>query len=160
MERDEQPGEIIKRALAGSVEGEESAMTAREELAMAYELAYLLRDDGVFNLFKNDPRLRDYIVLRPALSHLNRTTNMSGFDAEIFKRRFKLALDLILFSRSERELTMTEIALKEGLLVYGCCVASDAVGGWRGRLITERTRVYRVESGEKKRGLLSRLFGR
>lgn len=159
MEKDEQPGEIIKRALAGSVEGEESTMTAREELAMAYELAYLLRDDSIFKLF-SDPRLRDYVALRPALSHLNRTTNMSGFDGEIFKRRFKLALDLILFSRSERELTMAEIALKECLLAYGGCVASDAVGGWRGRLITERTRVYRVESGEKKRGLLSRILGR
>jgi hypothetical protein len=92
---------------------------------------------------------------------LNRTSNLSSIEAEVLKRRIKLAADIILFTKKEADISLEEVAFIKSLLVYASCAMQDAIGGWRGRLVTERIRTYRVETPtERKKGFWERLFGR
>jgi len=148
--------QFVEAALAGGVE--HSEVTPTEEAAILGQTFYLLKDDDLKLCFKRFP---EYSLLLPALSHLNRTSNLSSIEAEVLKRRIKLAADIILFTKKEADISLEEVAFIKSLLVYASCAMQDAIGGWRGRLVTERIRTYRVETPtERKKGFWERLFGR
>jgi hypothetical protein len=140
------------------MEGQRSKITPEEAALVLGQSSYLLLDDGVFRSFKAFP---EYILLLPALSHLNRTSNLSFTEAEVLKRRIKLIADIILFTKNEADIDLKEVAFIKSLLVYASCVMQDAVGGWRGKLLTERISTYRVETPtERRKGFWEKLFGR
>lgn len=150
---------LVSGALTGGVEREEAASVGMpDEIAMLGQVHYLLKDEDVAKLLTER---KEYRVLIPALSHLNRTSSLSAFEANIIKRRIKLAADIVLFTKKHKNINLEEVAFLQSLLVYASASANDAINGWRGRLITERTRTYRVETPtQEKKGFWTKLFGR
>jgi len=143
----EEAKQVALGAVAGSVQREE-AVTPTEEAQLLGQVYYLLKDDKVIDFIEQ--KKPEYAVLMTALSHLNRTSNTVEKNARLWKLRLKRAIDLVLMTKPEDDITLGEVAFLDSLYIYGSCAIEDAVNGWRGRLATERIRTYRVETGEKK----------
>jgi len=107
---------------------------------------YLIKDDDVRQMILTDPDLKP---LLPALSHLLRTGNLDKKTIQIAKLRWKITCRLQLLCKRKPDLV--SLAKYNCMLIYGFGVLEDAKQGWRGRLVTEKIRTYRVDSLTQRR---------
>lgn len=107
---------------------------------------YLIVDDNVDFLIMSDPDLRPLI---PALSHLIRTGNLDKKTIAIAKLRYEVACRMQLLCKKKPNLV--SLALFNSMMNYGHGVLEDAKNGWRGRLVTEKIRTYRVNAVQQRR---------
>jgi hypothetical protein len=120
------------------------------------QIYYLVKDEEVMALLRDDKDLKD---LMPALSHLVRTSNIT--DKNIVKGmmlRWRRACRIQLLVNKTPKLVSQ--AKFDAWVNYGYAAIQDAVDGWRGRLVTERIKTYKIEGGSQKKGLLDRILGR
>lgn len=110
------------------------------------QLYYLIRDDDVHQMIMDDPDLRP---LMPALSHLLRTGNLDKKTVQIAKLRWKISCRLQLLLK--RKPSLVSLAKYNCMITYGFGVLEDALHGWRGRLVTEKIRTYRVDAVQQRK---------
>jgi len=107
---------------------------------------YLLKDDNIDDLLSKDERIKK---LRPALSHLIRTSRCDNEKSiRLLKLQWKIACTLELLILPKKPASMGEYL---AWLIYGYTVIEDMRNGWRGKLLTERIRTFKVETSESKR---------
>lgn len=119
------------------------------------QIYYLVKDEEVMQQLREDPKMK---VLLPALSHLIRTSNFT--DKRVImemKLRWRRSCRIQLMLCQSPNLVSQ--ARFDAWVNYGYAVIEDAVEGWRGRLVTERIKTYKIEGGTQKKGLIQRLFG-
>lgn len=120
------------------------------------QIYYLVKDEETQSILRSDPDLRE---LMPALSHLLRTSNFT--DKNLIKAmmiRWRRACRIQLMVRKTPRLVSQ--AKMDAWTNFGYAAIQDAVGGWRGKLVTERIKTYKIESsGGQKKGFWSKLFG-
>lgn len=139
--------------------GPEQLPPPTEEMLVLGRTHYMLKDNDIRNLVFGKHRwlIPAYI----AASHLLRTSFLDPWDVEPLKWRFKLIIDLLLMSKDD--LSIEDLAVAEAMYIYGFTSLKDALDGWRGKLVTEQVRTYRIE-GEKvekdRRRWWERIFGR
>ena len=118
------------------------------------QIYYLVKDEEVQKLLRDDPNMK---VLMPALSHLVRTSN---FTDKIAIQRMKL--------RWQRACRIQLMVMQTPSLVsqakfdawnnFGEAVVEDTIEGWRGRLVTERIKTYKVETSSPPRKKILGIF--
>jgi hypothetical protein len=119
------------------------------------QIYYLVKDEEVFALMRSDPDLKE---LLPALSHLLRTSNIT--DKNVIKAmmlRWRRACRIQLLVNKTPQLVSQ--AKFDAWLNFGYAAIQDAIEGWRGRLVTERIKTYKIETGKTKKSIWSRIFG-
>jgi hypothetical protein len=136
--------------------GEMQNVTTEDYYQYMGQIYYLVKDEETQNILRNDPKMA---VLMPALSHLVRTSNFT--DKTMIKAmmiRWRRACRLQLMVNQSPNLASQ--ARFDTWVNFGFAAIMDAVDGWRGRLVTERIKTYKIESsGGKSKGILARLFG-
>ena len=121
-------------------------------LGQAY---FLVSDPEVVAMLKADP---DLTVLMPALSSMVRTSNLTPKTVAILKVRWRMACKMQLLSKKSAELV--DVTKYQIWLMHGYAALEDALHGWRGRLVTEKVRSYKIEGDSKKRSRFLGMFGR
>lgn len=107
---------------------------------------YLLKDDNIDDLFSTDERIKK---LRPALSHLIRTSRCDDKKSITrLKLQWRIACSLELLILPKKPASMGEFL---AWLTYGYTVIEDMRNGWRGKLVTERIRSFKVETSAPKK---------
>jgi hypothetical protein len=138
----------ITKAAMMAKESAEGGVTPDEFAMMLAAAHYLYKDDDVIKIMKNDPELKPLLI---ALSHLIRTSRINSEKViREMKLRWKRACRLKLLVLGDSS-DVKSMAVFDALVNFGYSVIEDARGGWRGRLVTERIRTYKVEEGERKR---------
>lgn len=138
----------ISKAAMLAKEQAEGGVTPDEFAMMLAAAHYLYKDDDVLKILKEDPDLKPLII---ALSHLIRTSRINSEKViKEMKLRWKRACRLKLLVLGENK-DVKSMATFDALVNFGYSVIEDARGGWRGRLVTERIRTYKVEEGERKK---------
>lgn len=120
------------------------------------QIYYLVKDEEIISLLREDADLKQ---LMPALSHLLRTSNIT--DKNIIKAmmlRWKRALRIQLLVQKSPKLVSQ--AKFDAWTNYGYAAIQDTIEGWRGRLVTERIKTYKIETNQAKKGFWSNLLGR
>jgi len=112
---------------------------------------FLSKDEIVLYQVMKDPDLKEFI---PLISHLNRTSRLGRDQAELYKLE---AESLVLMKEATMDEDKYEIngwVKLRSFLTFVKMLYDDTVGGWRGRLVTERRRITRIERGraEEQRG--------
>jgi hypothetical protein len=106
------------------------------------EIYYLLKDDVLdAEFFLKNPAMRD---LLPALSHLLRTSNVQDKNViDEMKLRWKRAcmIQVMVMQPS----SLANQALLDAMLNFGYAAIEDLRDGWRGRLVTEKIKVFKME---------------
>lgn len=134
--------QVLDRIISG-----ESMQPSTDDLAFYIgQIYYLVKDDEINQQLKTDPAMRP---LMPVLSHLLRTSNLDDKTIKIAKLRWRIACRLQLLC--QKNPTVVSLAKFNSWLIYGYAALEDAKRGWRGRLVTEKIKTYRVEVGEQKR---------
>ena len=147
--REEDEEEAVRHHLLGMALGEDEGVVTPEEQAMILgQVYYLIKDEDVLNMIKQDKHL---CKLLPAFSHLLRTSFIDNKTAHLMKLRLKRAFDLLLLEMDEDEIDLEGLAKIDALLNYAYAAIEDAKGGWRGKLVTERVKIFKIERGEKKK---------
>ena len=141
MSEDEIVEGMVSQAMSQGDEGPSS-----EEEIVTKPVDQLLRDENVLRQICEDKP--EYKALLAALSHLNRTSNTDSKTADLWRRYFKRAVDLVLMTKKEEDIDLGEVAFLDSLYIFAMCASEDAVSGWRGRLVTEIRRIFRVERGQ------------
>ena len=120
------------------------------------QIYYLVKDEEVLSQIRDDPNLK---VLMPALSHLVRTSNFTNkTEIKAMKLRWRRACRVQLMVMNSPDLISQ--AKFDVWTNFGFAAIEDAVEGWRGRLVTERIKTYKIENiGSQKKGILQRIFG-
>lgn len=119
------------------------------------QIYYLVKDEETQQLLRSDPKM---MYLMPALSHLLRTSCIT--DKTVIKEmklRWRRACRIQLMVCQTPKLVSQ--ARFDAWLNFGNAAIEDTRDGWRGRLVTERIKTYKIESGGQKKGWLSKLFG-
>jgi len=104
---------------------------------------FLTKDENVIQLLRTDPDLKDFAPL--IISHLNRTTRLSREEAQLLELEIENIITMKETSINEDDYEIGKWAKFEALLFHVRLMLRDAVGGWRGRLVTERRRITRIE---------------
>lgn len=159
------PKDALLQQLASSAEMQ---TTSQEEYYQYMgQIYYLIKDEQVLNDIMNDPDLR---VLLPMFSHLNRTSNIDTDQngkrvSACMKIRARRALRLQLMVNKNPNLVSQ--AQFDAMVNFTDGVVEDQKGGWRGRLLTEKIKTYKIEGGSSGSrtsggggGLFAKLFGR
>jgi hypothetical protein len=117
-----------------------------EEQQMMAQIYYLIKDPIVQKMLLDDPNMK---ALLPALSHLIRTSNLDKNTVTLLKLRWKVACRLQLLIKQKPDLV--SLAKFQAWVMFGYAALEDTINGWRGRIVTERQRIYKVESGNRQR---------
>jgi hypothetical protein len=125
----------------------------QEYLASLGTSYYLLMDEDVHGMLKRNNELKG---LLPAYSHLNRTTKITPKQAELLKLDYDFVILIHELNMDEDAYETTLWSTLEGLQIYGANMISDAIEGWRGKLVTEQIKVIRTVLERGQRGLLRR----
>ena len=105
---------------------------------------FLSKDIDVLREVKKDNDLKEFL---PLISHLNRTSRLGREQAELYKLE---AESLVLMKEATMDEDKYEIngwVKLRSFLTFVKMLYDDTVGGWRGRLVTERRRITRIERG-------------
>lgn len=137
------------------VSGEAMQQFSPEEFFQTQYTVYsLLKDEMVNEQLLNDPDARH---LLPALSHLMRTTNIEDKVAiQYCLLTWEIACRLTFLVNKPPNLVNR--AKYEAWNLFGRAVIHDAEHGWRGKLVTERIKIFKLEGEEKKRRKLLGIF--
>ena len=144
--------------LAEILRGESMAQVTTEDYYQYMgQIYYLVKDEETQQLLRQDPKM---LALLPALSHLLRTSNIT--DKKLLmelKIRWRRACRIVLMVSQSPKLVNQ--ARFDAFVNFGYAAIEDCREGWRGRLVTERIKTFKIEtqnSGGK--GILAKLFGR
>ena len=111
------------------------------------QIYYLVKDEKVQQLLREDPNMR---VLMPALSHLLRTTNITDKNELLrMKLRWRRSVRLQLMVMNSPDLVSQ--AKFDAWVNFGIAAVEDTNAGWRGRLVTERIKTYKIETSTPQR---------
>jgi len=126
-------------------------LTSEQQEAAAYVLGdtyYLVRDDEITEKLKNDQL--DHLI--PFFSSLNRTSNIDRKTGKKLLSRLKLALLITELEEKEDSYDLKKgFANILGWLNFGELLINDAIHGWRGKLVTHKTKISRIEVTKPKR---------
>ena len=111
------------------------------------QMYYLVKDDYVITMLKQDPRTSKLLV---ALSHLVRTTKKTNKQIRIAKLYCENSCRIALLCQKKPNLVY--LALFNCLIIYGNSCFDDTAKGWRGMLVTNKMRTIRIEGGQKRSG--------
>lgn len=143
--------------LAEIMRGESMQQVTQEDYYQYMgQIYYLVKDEETQQLLRNDPQM---IPLMPALSHLVRTSNFTDkkiIAAMMLRWRRACRIQLMVMNSPK----LASQAKFDAWVNYGYAAIQDAIEGWRGRLVTERIKTYKFESGAKPKGIVDRLLGR
>jgi len=144
-----------KAELIALAQSDSGGQTSPDDFSvMMAQTHYLMKDDDITDMIKRNKHLRK---LMPALSHLLRTTRINDRKIlTIMKLRWKRAVRYELFIMSDKPASMAEF---DAWVNFGWAAIEDTFQGWRGNLVTIRQRVFKLEGGAKKGGLLNWLKG-
>ena len=154
----QQPAYAFQDDLLARIAQSQEMQTVTTEDYYQYmgQIYYLVKDEEVMSLLREDPDLKQLI---PALSHLLRTSNIT--DKNIIKGmmlRWKRACrNQLLVSKSPNLVSQSKF---DAWVNYGYAAIQDTIDGWRGRLVTERIKTYKIETNQAKKGFWSNLLGR
>lgn len=129
--------------------------TPDEMQQMLGQTYYLAKDELIQALLLED---EDLHPLYFALSHMVRTSNWDKKTKNLNKLRFRRSARIQLLLK--KPANMVNYAKYDSICIYADAAMEDAHDGWRGRLMTERIRTYKMEQGQKKTSGLRSLFGR
>lgn len=143
------PVNIKDEMLRGVMQGESMQPTTPDELQVYMGQVYhLLKDDEVMKLVKDD---EDLTPMLPTISHMLRTSNLDKKTRFVMKLRARRALRLQLMVLKTPNLVSQ--AKFDSWLNFIFAAIDDTDAGWRGKLVTERIKSYKVEmsgAGRKK----------
>lgn len=127
--------------------------TAEDWYAFLGQSYHLTKDEQTFKQILGDP---DLAPLLPTISHLLRTSNLEKITVKEMKLRVRRALRIQLLVNKKPSLVSQA---KFDAMVNFCFAAiEDTIDGWRGRLITERIKIHKLESGTMKRRKILGIF--
>lgn len=116
------------------------------------QIYYLVKDEEIQKQLRDNPKMA---VLMPALSHLLRTSNFTDkLVIKEMKLRWRRACRIQLMVMNSPDLVSQ--ASFDAWVNFGYGAIEDAVEGWRGRLVTERIKTYKVETSRPQR---KKIFG-
>jgi len=143
--------EILGRIVAGEAMKQ---VTTEDYYQYMGQIYYLVKDEEVQNLLREDPNM---IVLLPALSHLLRTSNITDKNTiQRMKIRWRRACRIQLMVMNSPNLISQ--AKFDAWVNFGIAAIDDTIEGWRGRLVTERIKTYKVESSAPQRKKILGIF--
>jgi len=141
----------MEKILAGEVMQQ---FSPEEFFQTQYATYSLLKDEMVFEQLLQDSNAK---ILLPALSHLLRTTNITDKNAvKYMMLTWEIACRLTFLVNEPPNLVNQ--AKFEAWLMFGRAAIHDAEQGWRGKLVTERIKIFKLENEEKKRRKLLGIF--
>lgn len=133
-------------ALEAILRGESMEVAPQEFARMMAEAQYLIKDPDVMKEAKKDKRIKKLIA---SLSTMIRTTFITDKNTlKIMKARWRVACRLELLILPEEPASYGEF---QSWLNFGEAVMDDAFNGWRGKLLAEKIRTYRIERSSAKR---------
>jgi len=134
--------------LARIVHGEAMKQVTTEDYYQYMgQIYYLVKDEEVQQLLRDDPNMK---VLLPALSHLLRTSNITDKKTILrMKLRWRRACRIQLMVMNSPNLISQ--AKFDAWVNFGVAAIEDTIEGWRGRLVTERIKTYKVETSSPQR---------
>lgn len=136
--------EILARIVAGEAMKQ---VTTEDYYQYMGQIYYLVKDEEVQMLLRDDPNMK---VLLPALSHLLRTSNITDKQTILrMKIRWRRACRIQLMVMNSPNLISQ--AKFDAWVNFGIAAIEDTIEGWRGRLVTERIKTYKVESSAPQR---------
>lgn len=149
-------GADLEDQILQNVLATETSLPTTQEDWIQYlgQIYFLVKDPETFLLLYEDPDMKP---LMPTLSHLLRTSYLDKKTITIMKLRWRRAVRLQLLCLKEPSLVNQ--AKYDSWLNFGFAAIEDAREGWRGRLVTERIKVHKVETSAKKRGRFLGMFG-
>jgi hypothetical protein len=148
------PTSVQDEVLARVLQGESMQPTTQDDwYQFMGQIYYLVKDDETFQELRDDSDLK---VLMPTLSHLLRTSNLDKKTIKEMKLRWRRAVRLQLLCKKNP--TLVSQAKFDAWVNFGYAAIEDAKEGWRGRLVTERIKTYKIEMGSKRRGKFLGLF--
>jgi len=119
------------------------------------QIYYLVKDEETQKMLREDPDMK---VAIPALSHLVRTSNITDpkliREMDIRARRI-CRLQLMV----NKTPNLQSQAKFDAWLIHFYASNHDCEHGWRGKLVTERIKTFKIEQPTAQRGgFFSRLF--
>lgn len=156
MSQHQQRAALVKdETLMRIVQGEAMKQVTTEDYYQYMgQIYYLVKDEEVQKLLREDPNMK---VLMPALSHLLRTSNITDKTTRReMKLRWRRSCRLQLLVMSSPNLV--SIAKFDAWVNFGIAAIEDTDAGWRGRLITERIKTYKVETSAPPRKKILGIF--
>lgn len=154
----QQPAYAFQDDLLGKIAQSQELQQVTTEDYYQYmgQIYYLIKDEEINALLREDPDLKQ---LMPALSHLLRTSNIT--DKNVIKGmmlRWRRACRIqLLVSKSPKLVSQAKFDAWNN---FGIAAIHDTIDGWRGRLVTERIKTYKIETNQAKKGFWSNLLGR
>ena len=143
--------EILARIVAGEAMKQ---VTTEDYYQYMGQIYYLVKDEEVQQLLRADPNMKE---LMPALSHLLRTSNITDkLVIKELKLRWRRACRIQIMVMNSPNLVSQ--AKFDAWVNFGIAAIEDAVEGWRGRLVTERIKTYKVESSAPPRKKILGIF--
>lgn len=139
-----------------SVMSRESMQEGDEDLQEYMgHIYYLVKDDLALDLLKRDEDTKPLIF---ALSHLVRTSKMDKDEIKKAKLWWRMSCRIQLLLRKPPSLV--NLAKFNSLMIYGNAAIEDTRGGWRGLLVTEKVKTFKIGMAQqRKKGFLG-LLGR
>jgi hypothetical protein len=147
-------------ALGQLMQGEQGQQSSPDDFAvMMAQTHYLLRDDDVTALLKSTTNPHAMRRLLPALSQLLRTSNINN-EKQLLEMKLNWAISVryALFINNDTD-TEADMAEFYAWLNFGYAAIEDTRKGWRGNLVTNKIRTYKIEGAQKQGGFFSFLKG-
>ena len=151
----QKPIEYHDAVMERIVSGEAMQQFSPEEFFQTQYVIYsLLKDEMVFDQLLADNEAKH---LLPALSHLARTTNIKDKNSVKYMiKTWEIACRLTFLVNKPP--TLVNRAKFEAWYMFGRTAIHDMEDGWRGKLVTERIKIFKLEGAEKKRRKLLGIF--
>lgn len=142
-------------ALGQLLQGEQGQQSSPDDFAvMMAQTHYLLRDDDITQILKGSANPHAMKRLLPALSQLLRTSNINNDKLLLeMKLNWRIAVRYALFINNTGE--ETDMAEFDAWINFGYAAIEDTRKGWRGNLVTNKIRTYKIEGAQKQGGFFS-----
>lgn len=108
---------------------------------------FLLKDDEATKFIRESPFRKKLLLSLSTMTRTGRTDDKKVTREK--KLRWRMAV-LAADIESEEGMSISE---EQSWISYGDGVIEDRIAGWRGKLLTERIRTWKIESASKKGGL-------
>lgn len=148
------PARSQAEILADIVKTSEMKPTSAEDwYAFLGQSYHLTKDEQTFKQILGDP---DLAPLLPTISHLLRTSNLERITVKEMKLRVRRALRIQLMVKKKPSLVSQ--AKFDSMVNFCYAAIEDTIQGWRGRLITERIKIHKLEQGTQRRRKILGIF--
>lgn len=134
---------------------EHSRPMADEMINSLGRSVYMVMDPDVQAILNNPEKTNPQLqALLPAFSHLNRTTKIGKTQAELLTLDYEYLSLIHKLNMNEDEYENVGWALLESLKIFASGIISDALDGFKARVITEQIKIIRTElQKQKKKGI-------